>query len=129
MKVVYFNEYKRFCNSKQIRWNYKNFLSTFFTLLKFISDTVNETQWVISLYKLFFNQRDFFVKFWQYSFWKMKIIIDCISFMAFWSFGGFGVKLVLCFSNKRWIYKHHWCWWVWSPKTYTRIYFHGTFNV
>ena len=43
-------------------WNYKTFISTFFTLLKFINDTVNEMQWVISLHKLFVYQMDFFVK-------------------------------------------------------------------
>ena len=43
--VGYFNEYERFFNFKQTSWNYKTFISTFFTLLKFINDTVNETQW------------------------------------------------------------------------------------
>ena len=103
--VGYFNEYERFCNCKQTGWNYKTFISTFFTLLKLINYTVNETQWVISLHKLFFYQRDFFVKVWWYSFWTMKITIDCIFFKTFSSFGG------LCFSNRRWIYKHYWCWW------------------
>ena len=114
--VGYFNEYWRFCNFKQT-WNYTTFISTFFTLLKFINDTVNETQWAISLHKLFFYQRDFFVKFWWYSFWTMNITIDYILLISFWSFR-FTVKIALCFSDKRLIYRHHWCWWVWCPKTY-----------
>ena len=108
----YFNEYERFCNYKQTSWNYKTFISSFFTLLKFINDAVNEKQWVISLHKLFLYQRDFFVKVCWYSFWTMKFTIDCISFIAFWSFGGPWVKVVLCFSDKRWVYSYHWCWWL-----------------
>ena len=80
----YFNEF----NFKQSRWNYKTFISKFFTLLKLIHDTVNQTQWVISLHKLYFYQRRFFFKVSWYSFWTMKITIDCISFIAFWSFEG-----------------------------------------
>ena len=86
--VGYFNEYERFFNFEQASWNYKTFISTFFTLLKFINNTVNEMQWVISLRKLLFYQRDFFFKVWCYSFWKMKITIDCIPFIACWNFGG-----------------------------------------
>ena len=40
--VEYFSEYERFCNFKQTSWNYKTFISTFFTLLKFIKDTVDK---------------------------------------------------------------------------------------
>ena len=85
--VGYFHEYERFWNFKQTRWNYKTFISTFFILLKFINDTVYETLWVINLHNLFFYQKDFFAKGWWYSFWIMKITIDCISLIAFWSFG------------------------------------------
>ena len=113
--VGYFNEYERFCNFKQTRWNYKTFIFTFFILLKLINYTVKETQWLISLRKLTLNQKDLFVKVWWYSFWTMKIIIDYISFMEFWRSM---VKVVLCFSDKRWIYRHRWCRWVWCPKTY-----------
>ena len=28
------------------------------------------------------------------------------------------VKVVLCFSDKRWNYKYHWRWWAWYSKTY-----------
>ena len=86
--VVYVNAYERFCNFKQSRWNYKTFISKFFTLSKLINDTVNETQWVISHHKIFFHQGDFFVKVWLYSFWTMKITIDCILFIACWRLGG-----------------------------------------
>ena len=57
--VGYFNEYERFCNLKQTRGDYKTFISLFIILLKLINCTVNETQRVISLHKLFFYQRDF----------------------------------------------------------------------
>ena len=40
--VGYFNRYERFCNFKQTRWNYKIFISIFFTLLKLIIYIVNE---------------------------------------------------------------------------------------
>ena len=35
--VWYFNEYERFCDFKQTRWNCKTFIYTFFTLLKLIN--------------------------------------------------------------------------------------------
>ena len=60
----YLNEYERFFNSNKTRWNYKTFISLFFSLLKLINYNVNETQWVISLDKILFYQRDFFVKVW-----------------------------------------------------------------
>ena len=103
----YFNEYERFCNFKQTSWNYKTFISTFFTLLKFINNTFNETQWLISLHKLLFYQRDIFVKIWRYSFETMKIVFHhrlyfVYSILEFW---WSMVKVVLCFSNKCWIYR------------------------
>ena len=70
----YLNGYERFFNFKQTWWDYKTFISTFFTTLKLINLT--ETQWVISLHKLFFHQRDFFIKIWWNSSWTIKIVID-----------------------------------------------------
>ena len=42
--------------------NYKTFISTFFTLLKFINYTVDEMQWVIRLHKRFLYQIHFFTR-------------------------------------------------------------------
>ena len=41
--VGYFNGYEMFCHFRQTWWNYKTFISTFFTLLKLINYTVSET--------------------------------------------------------------------------------------
>ena len=37
------NEYERFCDFKPTSWNYKAFISTLFTLLKFVNYFVHET--------------------------------------------------------------------------------------
>ena len=71
--VGYFNKYERFCNFKQTSWNYKTFISAFLTLLKFINNSVNETQWIISFHKLFFYQRDFFIKVSEP--WQLSLIV------------------------------------------------------
>ena len=53
-----------------------------------------------------FYHRDFFVKVWWNSFSTIKIAIDCILFMVFWSL----MMVILYFFGKRWIYRNHWCW-------------------
>ena len=110
--VEYFNLYKKNCNFKKTSCNYKTFISRFFILLKLTNCTFNKTQCVISLYKLFIYQKVFFVSLmifflsnedqhWLYS-------VYCV-LKYWWPMG----KVILCFSNKRWSYKHHWC-----PKNY-----------
>ena len=97
----YFNEYERFCNFKETSYNYKPFISTFFTLLKFINDTVNKRQWVISFHKFSFIRGIFF-----FNDGGHHLVYFVYSVLVFWRSM---VKVVLRFSDKRWIYKYHWC--------------------
>lgn len=79
----YFNRYDRLCYSKQIWLNYETFIPLILTILKLISYTVKEMKWIISLHKLSFYCRDFFVKVSWNPFCTMKIAIDCILFITF----------------------------------------------
>ena len=99
--------------------------SPFWNLINY---NVNETQWVIRLHKTLFYQSNFFIKVWWYPFWTMKITIDCISFIAFWSFGGpwwrkfcvfpINVELISAID----VYEF-------GVQTLTRVYFYGKLNV
>ena len=67
----YFNKSESFFNFKQIRWNYKTFIPTFFTFSNSL------TKWIISLDKRFFYEKIFSLKVSWYFFewWRSPLII------------------------------------------------------